>query len=160
MDAGAADRKMARLQAEQQLSTLLQTEAVTFRDVLQMCHLWSDMPLTCQPMVAARVLLLSALVAFEARDPRLRLLALDLPGVRKRESERAMRDSDEGKIQAAVNKLMQPFQPNKREDEVVDREVIHTIRQRVEGWGQHATIITGRYGSGKSVALQEALKNA
>lgn len=76
----------------------------------------------------------------------------------KRESERAMRDSDEGKIQAAVNKLMQPFQPNKREDEVVDREVIHTIRQRVEGWGQHATIITGRYGSGKSVALQEALR--
>ncbi|CAJ1343524.1 unnamed protein product, partial [Effrenium voratum] len=76
----------------------------------------------------------------------------------KRESERAMRDSDEGKIQAAVNKLMQPFQPNKREDEVVDREVIHTIRQRVEGWGQHATIITGRYGSGKLVALQEALR--
>ena len=37
---------MARLHAEQQLLTLLQTEAVTFRDVLQMCHLWSDMPLT------------------------------------------------------------------------------------------------------------------
>ena len=37
---------MARLRAEQQLLTLLQTEAVTFRDVLKMCYLWSDMPLT------------------------------------------------------------------------------------------------------------------
>ena len=45
-DAGAAERKMARLHAEQQLFTLLHTEAVTFRDVLQMCYLWSDMPLT------------------------------------------------------------------------------------------------------------------
>ena len=46
VDAGAAERKMARLHAEQQLLTLLQTEAVTFRDVLQMCYLWLDMPLT------------------------------------------------------------------------------------------------------------------
>ena len=74
MDAGKTYRKMARLHAEQHLLKLLQTEAVTFRDVLQMCYLWSD----CQPMVAARVLLLSALVAFEACDPTVRLLGGDL----------------------------------------------------------------------------------
>ena len=34
----AAERKMARLHAEQQPLTLLQTEAVTFRDVLPVCH--------------------------------------------------------------------------------------------------------------------------
>ena len=46
VDAGKTYRKMARLHAEQHLLKLLQTEAVTFRDVLQMCYLWSDVPLT------------------------------------------------------------------------------------------------------------------
>ena len=46
VDAGETYRKMARLHAEQHLLKLLQTEAVTFRDVLQMCYLWSGVPLT------------------------------------------------------------------------------------------------------------------
>ena len=41
VDAGAADRKMARLHAEQQLLTLLQTEAVTFRGAADVLS-WSD----------------------------------------------------------------------------------------------------------------------
>ena len=46
VDAGKTYRKMAGLHAEQHLLKLLQTEAVTFRDALQMCYLWSDVPLT------------------------------------------------------------------------------------------------------------------
>ena len=76
----------------------------------------------------------------------------------QRESERAQRESDEGRIQAAVDRMMQPFPPQKDENEVIGREVIKAIQQRILHWDEHATIIAGRFGSGKSVAVEEALR--
>ncbi|CAE7541795.1 unnamed protein product, partial [Symbiodinium microadriaticum] len=53
----------------------------------------------------------------------------------KLESERAFRESPEGRLQ----------------------EVIQDIRDRICSWKEHATVVTGRYGCGKSVAVHEAL---
>ena len=71
---------------------------------------------------------------------------------------RAVRDSSEGKIRAAVAKAMKPFEPSRPQDEVIQRPVMETLRQRIASWQQHATIIGGRYQSGKSVATEEALR--
>ena len=76
----------------------------------------------------------------------------------QRESDRAQRESDEGRIQAAVDRMMQPFPPQKDENEVIKRGVIKAIQQRILRWDQHATIIAGRFGSGKSVAVEEAIR--
>ncbi|CAJ1390436.1 unnamed protein product [Effrenium voratum] len=71
---------------------------------------------------------------------------------------RAFKASSEGKIRAAVAKAMKPFEPSRPQDEVIQRPVMGTIQKRVECWRQHATIIHGRYQSGKSVATEEALR--
>ncbi|CAJ1447933.1 unnamed protein product [Effrenium voratum] len=71
---------------------------------------------------------------------------------------RAFKASSEGKIRAAVAKAMKPFEPSRPQDEVIQRPVMGTIQKRVECWRQHATIIGGRYQSGKSVATEEALR--
>ena len=76
----------------------------------------------------------------------------------QRESERAQRESDEGRIQAAVDRMMQPFSPQKEENKVIERGVIKAIQQRILHWHEHATIIAGRFGSGKSVAVEDALR--
>ena len=76
----------------------------------------------------------------------------------QRDSERAQRESKEGRIQAAVDGMMQPFPPQKKEAEVAERGITKAIRSRILHWNQHATIIAGRFGSGKSVALEEALR--
>ncbi|CAJ1413846.1 unnamed protein product [Effrenium voratum] len=73
---------------------------------------------------------------------------------------RAFKASSEGKIRAAVAKAMKPFEPSRPQDEVIQRPVMGTIQKRVECWRQHATIIGGRYQSGKSVATEEALRGA
>ena len=70
----------------------------------------------------------------------------------------AWRSSAEGKIQAAVAKVMKPFEPSNEEKEVIKRPVMGTIKDRIKSWKQHATIIGGRYLSGKSVAVEEALR--
>ena len=75
-----------------------------------------------------------------------------------RDSVRTFKASSEGKIRAAVAKAMKPFEPSRPQDEVIQRPVMETLRQRVECWRQHATIIGGRYQSGKSVATEEALR--
>ena len=75
-----------------------------------------------------------------------------------RDSERAQRESYEGRIQAAVDRMMQPFPPQKDENEVIEREVIKAIQQRILHWDEHAAIIAGRFGSGKSVAVEDALR--
>ena len=54
--------------------------------------------------------------------------------------------------------MMQPFSPQTKKEEVVNRTIIDAIRARIAGWRDHATIITGPYGSGKSVALEEVLR--
>ena len=74
------------------------------------------------------------------------------------DSERAQRESDEGRIQAAVDRMMQPFSPQKEENKVIERGVIKAIQQRILHWREHATIIAGRFGSGKSVAVEDALR--
>ena len=76
----------------------------------------------------------------------------------KRDFERAQRESDEGRIQAAADRMMQPFSPQKEENKVIERGVIKAIQQRILHWHEHATIIAGRFGSGKSVAVQDALR--
>ena len=76
----------------------------------------------------------------------------------QRDSERAWRESKEGRIEFAVDRMMQPFPPQKKEAEVVERGIIKAIRLRILRWNGHATVIAGRFGSGKSVALEEALR--
>lgn len=74
------------------------------------------------------------------------------------DSQRAFKASTEGKIQAAVAKAMEPFEPTRAQDEVIKRPVMDTIKNRIKSWREHATIIGGRYLSGKSVAVEEALR--
>ena len=77
----------------------------------------------------------------------------------QRDSERAERESKEGRIQAAVDGMLQPFLPKTKEENVVKRDIINDIRKRILHWDEHATIIAGRYGCGKTVALEEALRD-
>ena len=74
--------------------------------------------------------------------------------------DQAFKASPEGKIQQALAKAMEPFEPSRPQDEVIQRPVMETLRQRIASWQQHATIIGGRYQSGKSVATEEALRGA
>ena len=76
----------------------------------------------------------------------------------KRSADEAFKASAEGTIQAAVAKVMKPFEPSNEEKEVIKRPVMGTIKDRIKSWKQHATIIGGRYLSGKSVAVEEALR--
>jgi len=76
----------------------------------------------------------------------------------QRDSERAFRESPEGRLQEAVRVVMRPFEPKMAKEQVVARKVIEEIKSRIGSWEEHATIVTGRHGCGKSVALQEALR--
>ncbi|CAJ1418112.1 unnamed protein product [Effrenium voratum] len=78
----------------------------------------------------------------------------------KRSADEAFKSSPEGKIQQALAKAMEPFEPSRPQDEVIQRPVMEALRQRIASWQQHATIIGGRYQSGKSVATEEALRGA
>ena len=61
----------------------------------------------------------------------------------------------------AVKKFMAPYEPAMSPDEVVPRKVVHDIRHRLSSWRQKsdATIVSGRYKSGKTVAVEEALRS-
>ena len=78
----------------------------------------------------------------------------------KRSADEAFKASPEGNIQQALAKAMEPFEPSRPQDEVIQRPVMESLRQRIASWQQHATIIGGRYQSGKSVATEEALRGA
>ncbi|CAJ1388715.1 unnamed protein product, partial [Effrenium voratum] len=78
----------------------------------------------------------------------------------KRSADEASKASPEGKIQEALARAMEPFEPSRPQDEVIQRPVMETLRQRIASWQQHATIIGGQYQSGKSVATEEALRGA
>ena len=71
---------------------------------------------------------------------------------------RAFKASPEGKIRAAVAKAMEPFEPSRKEDEVIKRQVMDTIKTRIKSWKEHATIIGGRHQAGKSWAVEEAFR--
>ena len=60
----------------------------------------------------------------------------------------------------AVKKFMAPYEPAKSPDEVVPRKVVDDIRHRLSSWRQQsdATMVSGRYKSGKTVAVEEALR--
>ena len=77
----------------------------------------------------------------------------------RREAKKAQRESKEGRTQAAADRMMEPFTPQKKKAEVVQRSIMKAIEQRILGWDEHATIIAGRFGSGKSVAVEEALRD-
>eukprot|EP00439_Symbiodinium_sp_Y106_P002152 s13546_g1.t1 len=77
----------------------------------------------------------------------------------QREAERARRESKEGRTQAAADRMMEPFPPKKKKAEVVQRGIMKTIEERILRWDAHATIIAGRFGAGKSVAVEEALRD-
>eukprot|EP00439_Symbiodinium_sp_Y106_P081215 s2769_g20.t1 len=74
------------------------------------------------------------------------------------DSERAQRESNKGRTQAAADRMMEPFTPQKKKAEVVRRGIMEAIRQRILCWDEHATIIAGRFGAGKSVAVEDALR--
>ena len=78
----------------------------------------------------------------------------------KRSADEAFKSSPEGKIQQVLAKAMEPFEPSRPQDEVIQRPVMETLRQRIASWQQHATITGGRCQSGKSVATEEALRGA
>ena len=62
----------------------------------------------------------------------------------KRQADEAFKASPEGKIQAAVAKAMEPFEPTRKKDEVIKRTVMETIKTRIKSWREHATILGGR----------------
>jgi len=62
----------------------------------------------------------------------------------------------------AVKKFMARYEPAMSPNEVVGRKVVDDIKDRLQSWRQKsdATIVGGRYKSGKTVAVQEALRGA
>ena len=60
----------------------------------------------------------------------------------------------------AVKKFMAPDEPAMSPNEAVRRKVVDDIKHRLQSWRQKsdATIVSGRYKSGKTVAVQEALR--
>ena len=69
--------------------------------------------------------------------------------------------SDESKIQTAVQNFLQPYQPKKTEEQVVRRDIMNTINKLITEWSlqtEKATIVSGRYQTGKTVAVNEALR--
>ena len=79
----------------------------------------------------------------------------------RRQADEAFRASDEYKIQAAVQDFLKPYQPKKKEKEVVKRDIMNATKKRITEWSQQtekATIVSGRFQSGKTVAVNEALR--
>ena len=62
----------------------------------------------------------------------------------------------------AVKKFMAHYEPPRPKSKVVRREAMTAIKNRLQNWKQeeHATIVSGRYKSGKTVSVQEALRGA
>ena len=77
----------------------------------------------------------------------------------RRANEEARKASPEYKIEQAVDKFMQKFQPTMSQSHIVWRPVIDSIRCRIQNWEQDATLVSGRHGAGKTVAVQEALRD-
>ena len=50
---------------------------------------------------------------------------------------------------------MKPCIPKMPKREVIHRKVMHAIADRVKTWDEHATIISCRFQTGKTVAVEE-----
>ena len=61
---------------------------------------------------------------------------------------------------AAVRKMMHPYKSRRPESQVIKRDVMDTLKSRIRDWGEHATIISGRFMAGKTVAVEEALRGS
>ena len=73
----------------------------------------------------------------------------------------AHKAGDDSKISEGVRDFLQPFQPKKPEEQVVTRDIMNTTRHLIKEWGlqtDKATIISGRHGAGKTIAVTEALR--
>ncbi|CAE7336141.1 unnamed protein product [Symbiodinium sp. CCMP2592] len=68
-------------------------------------------------------------------------------------------NSPQGRVRRAAKTMMKPFPPELAKDRVVERDVVGSITERIENWTGHATVIAGRFGSGKTVALEAALRD-
>ena len=68
------------------------------------------------------------------------------------------RSSEWYQTHAAVTKMMHPYTSRRPESQVIKRDVMDTLKSRIRDWGEHATIISGRYMAGKTVAVEEALR--
>ena len=71
------------------------------------------------------------------------------------------RDSDEYKIQTVVQDFLKPYLPKRKEEQVVKRHIMNTIKKPITESSlqtEKATILCGRYMSGKTVAANEALR--
>ena len=78
----------------------------------------------------------------------------------KRQAEEAFKQSDEYKVQRAVAKFMDPFVPKMPKREVIHRKVMDTVANRVTTWDGHAAIVSGRFQTGKTIAVEEVLRGA
>ena len=76
------------------------------------------------------------------------------------QAEQAFKQSDEYKVQRAVAKFMEPFVTKMPKRKVIHRKVMDTIANRVKTWDEHATIVSGRFQTGKTVAVEEVLRGA
>ena len=55
-------------------------------------------------------------------------------------------------------KMMHPYKSRRPESQVIKRDVMDTLKSRIRDWGEHATITSGRFMAGKTVAVEEALR--
>ena len=55
----------------------------------------------------------------------------------KRSADEAFKASPEGKIQQALAKAMEPFEPSRPQDEVIKRPVMEALRQRIARAGNN-----------------------
>ncbi|CAE7762555.1 unnamed protein product, partial [Symbiodinium pilosum] len=78
----------------------------------------------------------------------------------KRQAEEAFKQSDEYKVQLAVAKFMEPFVPKMPKRKVIHGKVMDTIANGVKTWDEHATIVSGRFQTGKTVAVEEVFRGA
>ena len=70
----------------------------------------------------------------------------------------AVRSSEWYQTHAAVRKMMHPYKSRRPEGQVIKRDVMDTLKSRIRDWGEHATIISGRFMAGKTVAVDDALR--
>ena len=78
-----------------------------------------------------------------------------------RQADEAFKASDEYKIQAAVQDFLKPYQPSDPEKRVIKRPIMKTISDIITAWSPQTkttTVVSGRYQTGKTVAVDEALR--
>eukprot|EP00439_Symbiodinium_sp_Y106_P060860 s5498_g9.t1 len=67
------------------------------------------------------------------------------------------RSSKPGRVLQAVKTIRKPFRPELAKDRIAERDVVDSIAKRIENWMGHATIIAGRFGSGKTVLAKDRI---